>query len=146
MDNNFSTELKWSKEINLELSPYKNHNTTINETIQIVNDLFELGTDKSELKNFFEGFKILYSGEIKLNEIRKIRDFSKYENTQLIIPTIKGILLLFVSNGEIDINTISDAVKDASFYAGGKSDTNIIYMTKIDKSYDEPKVKVILTI
>ena len=132
--------------INLEFSPYKSENTTITETIQIVNELSKLGIDKSELKNFFEGFKILYSGEIKIDEIRKLREFSKYENTKFIIPTIKGILLLLVSKEEFDVDTVSTIVKDAIFYVGGKSNTNIIYKTKIDKDFNEPKAKVILTI
>ena len=132
--------------INLEFSSYRSKNTTIDETIQIVNELSNLGIDKSELNNFFEGFKILYRGEIKIDEIRKLRECSKYENTKFIVPTIKGILLLVVSQEELDINAVSTIVKDASFYVGGKSNTNIIYKTKIDKSCDEPKIKVILTI
>ena len=132
--------------INFEFSSYKNKNATINETIQIVNEISNLGIDKRELNNFFEGVKILYSGEIKLNEIRKLREFSKYENTKFIIPTIKGIILLLVSQEELDVNIVSTIVKDASFYVGGKSNTNIICKTKIDKDYNEPKVKVILTI
>lgn len=132
--------------INLEFSSYKSENTSITETIHIVNELSELGIDKNELKNFFEGFKILYSGEIKIDEIRKLREFSKYENTKFIIPTIRGILLLLVSKEEFDVDTVSTIVKDAIFYVGGKSDTNIICKTKIDKDSNEPKAKVILTI
>ena len=106
----------------------------------------EFSSYKSELKNFFEGFKILYSGEITIDGIRKLREFSKYKNTKFIIPTIKGILLLLVSKEEVDVDTVSTIVKDAIFYVGGKSDTNIICKTKIDKDSNEPKVKAILTI
>lgn len=132
--------------VNLEFSPYKSKNTTATEATQIVNELSNLGVDKGELISFFDGSKILYSGKIKLSEIRKLRDFSKFENTKLIIPTIKGILLLIVSQEELEIDKISAIVKDASFYVGGKSDTNIIFKTKIDKTCKEPKIKVILTI
>ncbi len=133
-------------DINLEFSPYKSKNDTNTQVIQIVNKLLKIGIDKSELNNFFNGSKILYGGELKLDEIRKLREASKYENTKFIIPTIKGILLLFVSSEEIDISTISTIVKDANFYVGAKSDTHIIYNAIIDKNYSEPKVKVILTI
>ena len=115
------------------------------KSTEIVSELLEISTDKSEIYNFFTNSKILYGGELKLDEIRKLREASKFDH-KFIIPTIKGIIFLFVSAEEIDIDKISTVVKDANFYVGGKTDTNMICKTKIEEGYKEPKVKVILKI
>ena len=135
--------------INLKFLEPKRNDEIREKSIEIINELLYSNVnkkiDENELVNFFKDTKISYSGELNLSEIRTLKDVLICKDS-LCVPKIKGILLIFTSPEILDMNTISNAIKDINFYLGAKKDTNILSTTKVDKNYKEPKIKVILTI
>ena len=135
--------------IDLKFLEAKRNDEMREKSIEIINEILYSNVnkkiDENELINFFKDTKISYSGELNFNEIRILKDVLICKDS-LCVPKIKGILLVFTSPEILDMNTISNAIKDINFYLGAKKDTNILSTTKVDKNYKEPKIKVILTI
>lgn len=135
--------------LNLKFSLIKKNFITRKNCKETVKELLEGNLEKNlnevELAEFFKDKTVVYSEEIKCNEIRTLKDAMK-EEYSLAVPFVKGILMVFINEKDLDIDSISKIIKDANFYVGAKSDTACLYAVKIDENYKEPKIKVILTI
>lgn len=112
---------------------------------ELLNGKLHKNIDENELVEFFKDKEVIYSEEIKFDEIRTLKDVTKHKYF-LKSTLIKGVLMFFVNPENMNVDEMYKIMKDINFYIFAKSDTNSLYAEKIDQNYKESKVKVILTI
>ena len=137
--NNFTNKAQIGK-INIKFGEYKWHDEIRNNCVETVKELLNLDIKESVLEDFFKEKNVVYSKEIKLDQIHNLKEVSKK------FPHIQGILLLLIVPNNLGIAVITKAITDISSFLGAKENTDLLYEIKIEENCKEATIKSIVAV